>query len=149
MSATEEEALPISSGWSSKELGRLCHEVLERWDFDPGRLDALIQGRGAEPRLAAQAKRRLEAFLLSPAGRELAGSEILARELPFLYEKGGTVVRGTIDVVYRKGGKLFIGDYKTGRPVASRQRNIYVEALERSLGIKGVGFKVLRVGVKR
>ena len=96
--------------------------------------------------LASSAKRLLEAFLRSPAGRELARSEILARELPFIYEQGGTVVRGTLDLVYRKGGKLYIGDYKTGRAAAAPQRRVYVEAIERCLGTTGVGFKVLRLG---
>ncbi|MFA5140988.1 MAG: UvrD-helicase domain-containing protein [Elusimicrobiota bacterium] len=151
-SATREEPRPRARGRSSKEMGRLCHEVLEGWDFDPGSLDALVKERAAALErvdLAPDAKRLLEAFRRSAAGRDLARSEILARELPFLYEDGGAVVRGTIDLVYRKGGKLYIGDYKTGRAVAARQRRIYVEAVERSLGMTGVGFRVFRLGGKR
>ena len=106
-------------------IGTACHRVMEGLDFRDPKIP-----EGTE----AEAARILEKFFRSAAFKELAGAEILARELPFVMPG----VEGVIDVVYRRKGKLHIGDYKTDRemkPEAYGQiRDAYREAARRALG---------------
>lgn len=166
------DAYDVSS-WSADEtapaapsaalLGRLCHEVLQRWDFAAGRslagedLPALCGRRAgwlcrqepqADPRaLAAAAVELVGRFLHTKEAAELAKAEILGREVPFLYPDGAQVVRGVMDLVYRKDGRWVVADYKTGRPSEReehrRQGAFYVKAAEKALGARGVEFKLL------
>jgi ATP-dependent helicase/nuclease subunit A len=111
------------------ETGIRCHEILERMDF-------------AKPAVPEDADEEvgsiLKGFFRSAAFREIAGSEILARELPFLLPREGRVVQGVVDLVYRRRGKLVVADYKTDtivKPEAyATVRAITVEALRRALG---------------
>ncbi len=111
------------------EIGTACHRVLEGLDF---RNPAVPEGTDAE------AAAILKKFFKSGAFQELAGAEILARELPFVVPRDGRIVQGVIDVVYRLGGKLHAADYKTDRkPVPEEHEKvgeIYAEALRRCLG---------------
>jgi len=135
-------------------VGSLCHFVLERWDFrGNGKLNAALAAAGkaleADAKVLAEAHEVLETFLDSSAARELAKVEIVARELPVLFnlegQKGG-VVRGAIDLLYKEGGKWVVGDYKTEKvgkkdlaEAAKRygpQLALYAEAVQRALGEK-------------
>jgi ATP-dependent helicase/nuclease subunit A len=111
------------------DVGTACHEVLEKLDFASPRVPP-----GTDPEAAGI----LEGFFGSEAFRELAGSEILARELPFVIPRGDGIVQGVIDVVYRRGGTLFVADYKSDRVKEPRHygliREIYSEAVRRVLG---------------
>lgn len=110
-------------------IGTICHRVLERLDF---RSPALPEG--TDPEAAAI----LEKFFKSAAFKELAGAEILARELPFVVPGEGGLIQGVIDVVYRSKGVLKIADYKTDRtmnPDAHRSSiELYADAARRALG---------------
>jgi ATP-dependent exoDNAse (exonuclease V) beta subunit len=93
---------------------------------------------------AAEAAEVLRGFFRTEAAQALAGAEILARELPFVYGLEGRVVRGAADLVCREGKKLVVVDYKTDRVSAAdakkrakayaEQGACYVEAVERVLG---------------
>ncbi len=111
------------------EVGLACHAALERIDFKNPRVPEGID---------AEAAGILEGFFRSEAFGELAEAEILARELPFVFRRGGRIVRGVIDVVYRRGGKLFVGDYKTDAAVEPEDytvmREVYTEAVRRVFG---------------
>ncbi|MBI4386629.1 MAG: UvrD-helicase domain-containing protein, partial [Elusimicrobia bacterium] len=86
-------------------IGRMCHKVLERWDFQkPGDLDGAVEaarasfawefpGGLAGPVLAGT-RRILKSFLGSQAARELAHARILGREMPFTYGLDGQIVHG-------------------------------------------------------
>jgi ATP-dependent helicase/nuclease subunit A len=85
-------------------------------------------------------------------GRSFARADILAREAPFLYPDGDVIVRGVIDLLYRRDGGLWVADYKTDRvdpamieESARRyagQGTAYRKAVESALGEK-CGFEVL------
>ncbi len=81
------------------------------------------------------------------------------RELPFLFELDGRVIRGAIDLVFEEEGKLVVVDFKTDRVTEGEaedkasfyenQGAAYVMALEAATGLE-VGelmFSFLRPGV--
>ncbi len=113
------------------DLGTACHAVLERLDFK-----APAVPEGTDPEAAAI----LRGFFGSEAFRQIAGSEVLARELPFVLRRGEQVVSGAIDVVYRRDGKVYVADYKTDRMERPEDyaliREIYPEAVRRALGVE-------------
>ncbi len=134
-----------AGGLAGAEVGRLCHLVLQGWDFAasgpraqaPAAACAAARGRlersAPGPRWE-QAEREalavLNIFLSSPAARELASAEILGREAPFAYAVGHTIVRGAVDLVYRLNGRLVVADFKSERieeKSAARVRDKYAE----------------------
>jgi len=129
--------------------GTLCHLVLERLDFAKPDLDALVPSCAAELGVGdpSEARGILEKFLESPAFRELAEGEILARELPFLRPHEGGILQGVIDLVVRRGKKVSVVDYKTDREEHPErygaQKKHYVEAVRELLGAKGADFQLL------
>ena len=142
-------------------LGTLCHRVLEKWSFkDGGDLQALIAAacsglKGCAPEmdwaaLSSSASALLTSFVKSPAASMLASAEILGREVPYLRRLAdGTVERGAMDVLYRKGGRLFVGDYKTGGIEDAgkkwgAQGKAYTAAVKEALG-EEAGFVVVGV----
>jgi ATP-dependent helicase/nuclease subunit A len=111
---------------SGAEAGQLCHLVLQAWDFgakkDSGaacsNARALLERRAPGPRWEQaewEAGGVLKIFLASAAARELAGAEILGREVPFAYAEGNSVVRGAVDLVYRLNGRIVAVDFKSER----------------------------------
>jgi ATP-dependent helicase/nuclease subunit A len=135
-------------------VGLVCHRVLEKIDFSKPEPDAeaaakeLALERPAPgwEEAAVEAAAILKGFFRTGAGKALAGAEILARELPFVYGLEGRVVRGAADLVCREGGKLIVVDYKTDRVASAEAKKrakayaeqgaCYVEAVERVLGEK-------------
>ncbi|OGR88729.1 MAG: hypothetical protein A3J74_07285 [Elusimicrobia bacterium RIFCSPHIGHO2_02_FULL_57_9] len=143
-------------------IGQLCHKVLQAWDFSqkgdlPGALVAA--GVGLErlspeadwEAVRGEAREILESFLASPEAQELSQVEILGREIPFIYGQDGAVMRGSIDLLYRHGGKTWVADYKTGggkdreklRKKYEQQGAVYRAAVEKALKIKDVGFRII------
>ncbi|MEK7859445.1 MAG: 3'-5' exonuclease, partial [Elusimicrobiota bacterium] len=152
------------TGAAAALVGQLCHRVLEGWDFAgvgdcAAAVDAARRAlRHSQPEAdweaaASEGRIILEGFLASSAARELAKAEILGREVPFLYEADGAVMRGSIDLLYRKDGKTIVADYKTDevepaelekrREKYHRQGRAYCRAVERALGLKDVGFRLI------
>lgn len=121
----------------ASELGTVCHAVLEHLDF---KAPAIPESTDPE------AARILEKFFKSPPFRELAKAEILARELPFVIPRGGRIVQGVIDVIYRAAGKVYVADYKTDKLIRPEDygliREIYSEAARRILKVEP-GFKLI------
>ncbi|TPW20168.1 MAG: hypothetical protein FD126_1959, partial [Elusimicrobia bacterium] len=109
----------------AKLVGTLCHKVLERWDYRKGgnlakRTEAAWKAlKGADPTadwdlVYAEATAVLSKFVKSEAAEVLSGVDILGREVPFLRPlPDGSVQRGAMDLLYRKGGKVWVADYKT------------------------------------
>jgi len=137
------------------EAGQLCHLVLQGWDFaakaDPAAAcaaaRALLERRAPGPRwerAEAEAREVLAVFLASAAARELAGAEIVGREVPFAYASGNTVMRGAADLVYRLNGRLVVADFKSERVEAgsaakirekyAEQGRAYLKAVELAWG---------------
>ncbi|MBI5884421.1 MAG: UvrD-helicase domain-containing protein [Elusimicrobia bacterium] len=140
-------------------LGEVCHKFLERWDFkrggNPGEAleEALAFFSQQHPladwgAIGKEAAVVLKSFLYSPAAIELASADIIDREAHFIMPANGQIVRGSIDILYRLDGRLWVGDYKTegrGRERKAklylRQGQAYVEAVRQSLGEKA-GFRL-------
>jgi DNA helicase-2/ATP-dependent DNA helicase PcrA len=104
--------------WIEQRAGRQLSLIEpEEWVEDP---DAVPAGAGA----AAALK---ESFLASPWA-DLDPERV---EAPFVLTAGNHVVRGRIDAVYRRDGRLELVDFKTGRlaPMGDRpaalQLNLY------------------------
>src|SRR6185295_146236 len=112
----------------ASEIGVLCHWVLEHLDFKKPALPDGIDPEAADI---------LRKFFKSAPFKELAKAEIVARELPFVLPRGQQVVQGVIDVVYRSGGKTWVGDYKTDKLLEPDKygliRDIYTEAVRKVL----------------
>ncbi len=155
---------------SAALLGTLCHRVLERWDFARGGDVEAAARRAAETlsleepaadwdAIVDEAREMLSSFLASGPGRELAEAEIVGREVPFLYPSPSDkrVVHGVIDLLYRKGGRLYVADYKTDEvgPKEARERAeeyraqgaLYVEAVKRTMGPASFRLLFLRPAV--
>ena len=141
-------------------VGRVCHRVLEAWDFKAGTafadkalaqaaLEAAAGLSRAEPgshwaAAARAATAVLQKFLRSPTAVRLSRADILGREIPFIYEEDGAVMRGVIDVLFRERERLVVADYKSekvsARDVAARrekyaaQGRAYAEAIEKTMG---------------
>ncbi len=139
VSRMEQEDRPPARGGSPRgtEIGIACHAILERMDF----------ARPGVPDADPEVREILERFLGSPAFRELAESEILARELPFLLPWGDRIVEGFIDVVYRHRGKVYVGDYKTDVAMHPedyrRAAEVYTRAVREATGWEVAGFRLL------
>ena len=146
-------------------LERLEHNI-ENWlpeEFEDEREEILTEAKGL-----------LRFFAGSEAYAELRDATILGREVPFIMPwpshaevgVGGarfagpppTLMEGRIDLLYEKGGGLWVADYKTDRvaeaDVAERmktyrpQAKAYTEAVRQAVGREPAGFKLifLRLG---
>jgi ATP-dependent helicase/nuclease subunit A len=154
---------PVASGLGSL-VGQICHKVLALWDFRGSAdlaqavstaCDSLSAGQPEADWATArgEAEKILRVFLDSPTARGLAAVEVLGRELPFVYGEGGAVVRGTIDLVYRKDGRVVVVDFKseavTSRSVGAlrekyrRQGEDYRAAVARAWGLANVEFRLI------
>jgi len=157
----EETASPAAPG---ALVGQVCHQVLAAWNFnspaDPAeavsaacRVISPLDPDADWEAVRREAGQILKGFLASGVAQELARAEILGREVPFVYGEDGAVVRGAIDLVYRKGRRVVVADYKSEavspeslrrlRGKYLRQGEDYCAAVERAWGLKGVEFRLL------
>lgn len=119
------EPLPRRAS-SAARLGSLVHGWIERRASGQGALLLDDVPTGGDDRLAAMQA----AFLASPYGK----LRPLFVERPFTLEAAGAVVRGRVDAVYERDGRLEIVDFKTGRgpaagdPSAGWQLDVYALA---------------------
>ncbi|MDE1976899.1 MAG: UvrD-helicase domain-containing protein, partial [Elusimicrobia bacterium] len=152
---------PARSGAAAGAMvGRVCHRVLESWNFSAGAQfkdadlaraaeRAAQELAGAEPEenwasAAWEAAGVLSGFLRSSAGLRLSRVEILGREIPFIYGQKGAVLRGVIDVLYREDGLLVVADFKSekvsAKDAAARREKYavqgqdYAAAIEKTMG---------------
>lgn len=111
---TAVEPLP-RQGSPAARIGSLLHGWIERQASGQGSLleaeGDLATAGAAEP---ARMARLQAAFLASPYG----GLHPLAVERPFALAVDGWVVRGRVDAVYERDGRVEVVDFKTGRPPA-------------------------------
>ncbi len=109
-------------------------------------LDVECPERGSPPRLVQELLEPVRAWISSPLRAQIASEAIRTRaEVPLLLGIGGTVLRGSIDLlVERDGAPPLVIDYKTdrldGADPAERaghyevQRSIYALAVAEALG---------------
>lgn len=120
-----------------RQIGTLVHRFLQYWDFSCQKCDmpaslrriagAAIDPELSRPEVIDEAQKILAAFIGSPAYREIAESQILGREIPFVSTPNNTptlpqphtptpppLLRGVIDLLYRRpSGTLVVADFKT------------------------------------
>jgi ATP-dependent helicase/nuclease subunit A len=157
----------------SLRVGTIAHRLLERWDFAchpaafQDQLDRLgneeLAGLTDEQRQALYAELRslFTKFVSLPVYQDLQRATILGREVPFLMPWHGQeqIMSGTIDLLYRLDGQVWVADYKTdaleAADVSGRidqyrlQATIYSAAIAGSLGLDTPSFQFifLRPGV--
>jgi ATP-dependent helicase/nuclease subunit A len=151
-------------------VGELAHRFLEHWDF-AGTQESFSDQLG--PFLATwlppeyhkevgcirgELEAILDRFVASDIYTELADSQVLGREVPFLVPWGGRTMEGVIDLIYERNGLLYLADYKTdkiepkelrlGAERYRQQAEIYSRAARQSLQRNVAAFKLifLRLG---
>ncbi len=117
--------------YRSRQIGEVVHRALQFWQLPNerypkwnGHLRRLLVGYAWDVGLTISAKSRtidnalkmLWRFRASPLYAEIMQAAAVYRELPFVYEHDGFIVRGVIDVLYRTpSGEWVVVDYKTSR----------------------------------
>src|SRR5262249_8860674 len=106
-----------------------------------------------------EAKRILAKFEKSTLAKNLRRAEILGREIPFTYSLQGQVVRGAIDLICRRKGKIWIIDFKTDSvkqedlrkkaTIYRQQMEAYAEAVCRALEISEAGYSLVFLRLAR
>jgi ATP-dependent helicase/nuclease subunit A len=151
-------------------VGELAHRFLETWDFaQDGKEFSSRIGSFLDHWLPSELRPERESiqedlaeifgdFFGSKIYAELAGSQILGREVPLLMPWDGQIMEGVIDLIYEHDGLLYLADYKTDRIAREeltqgakrygRQAQVYSRAARQSLEREVAAFKVifLRLG---
>ncbi len=147
-------------------LGTLCHRALEWLDFSRAERaldDALARaciGVEGSARALDDARAILRGFVRSQAFAELRRAKVLGREVPVIVQDPATgePVERRLDILYRAGSRLVIGDYKTDRVDPARaeeearrhaeQGGAYAAAVASALAVPAPEFRVyfLRTG---
>ncbi|MCX6592804.1 MAG: UvrD-helicase domain-containing protein [Acidobacteria bacterium] len=128
-SPLDDEAPVQASGGPAIDLGLMVHALLAGEDV---------------PGATAQAKRLAAVFRQSPLAEQAARATRAEREFDIVFELGGTIVTGQIDLWFVDGDEVVIVDYKTDReaptgPIEGQhsgyalQLQIYALALSRLL----------------
>ncbi|HEX5605436.1 MAG TPA: UvrD-helicase domain-containing protein [Candidatus Binatia bacterium] len=151
-------------------LGDLAHRFLQHWDFanDVNQFERALhdwlahtpstEAKSSLVQIESELQRIFAGFIRSSAYSEVAASRILGREVPLVMPWNGQIMEGIIDLIYEKNGLLYLADYKTAKIVKAEvsqgveryrpQAEIYLKAVEQSLGRAPAAFKVifLRLG---
>ncbi|HHT9137596.1 MAG TPA: UvrD-helicase domain-containing protein [Candidatus Wunengus sp. YC60] len=151
-------------------VGSICHRVLEGWDFQGTKeelersvesaikWELTIEKINDTELIKTEVIKILSNFIGSEAHKELQDAQILGREVPILLNWDGQIMRGTIDILYKIVDRIIIADYKTDHVKTNElsvkaanynyQRDVYIEAVKRSLKIDNPEFKLifLRIG---
>jgi ATP-dependent helicase/nuclease subunit A len=151
-------------------VGDLAHRFLENWDFAAGadNVEAQLgdfighalpqEFQSLRPEIEAELQDIFRGFFGSKVYAELAGAQILGREVPLLMPWDGKIMEGVIDLIYERDGLLYLADYKTDKISLSeldqgaarhrQQAEIYTRAAVQGLRRDVAAFKVifLRLG---
>ena len=108
-------------------VGSRCHDLLAEMDLaHPERVAA-----------AGEAGTILRSFFASEVFREIQTADEVHREVPFVITLDGEVWSGQIDLLYRRGERWIVADYKSDRderPERHRlQADVYTRAAQRAL----------------
>ncbi|MCX5866208.1 MAG: PD-(D/E)XK nuclease family protein, partial [Proteobacteria bacterium] len=102
---------------------------------------------------AEEARVVLQSFVCSEIFAGIRGAKILGKEIPFTIPWEDKVMEGIIDLIYERDGEIVVADYKTDSVQESEiperaeryrvQREVYLEAVRRGLGIKNPRFQLI------
>ena len=143
-------------------IGVLVHEVLDKIDIQNYSIkeakEILQSMKEIVPdiyreKALQQAENILEKFENSPVHQELKNAKILFKELPFTLYENGKFIEGRIDIIYQKGDKIIVMDYKTNRyeteeekhkiiKAYQKQKEYYLKAVQKIFPQKEVEFKL-------
>jgi ATP-dependent helicase/nuclease subunit A len=123
--ATEEKEVVLAGGRSKGALfGRLVHGLLESMDWENPTIEETAareaRAMGADPAMAGKAAEMVKQAITSDLVKRIVGADRYYKEVPFTFEDDGTIVEGVIDVLFEKGGKIGIVDFKTDRVAKSK-----------------------------
>ncbi len=150
----EENDIPVYTGI-------LSHKILERINFGDFSFEEMKRILKEEEEnipedirenVAKQVLNIFKNFEKSPIYEELKSSEIMFKELPFSLYQDGKIIDGRIDMVYRKGNKVVVMDFKTNRynnfeemkKIAEKykvQKEYYLKAVKNLFPKENVVFK--------
>lgn len=146
-----------SEGAGGADLGSLAHWILRRWDLRPetlSRFDPLGEGAGLATILPPELRPPwsdisrigplmdwLGRFAASPIAERIRQAKDCLKEVPFRVRlESGTLMVGSIDIMWREHGTIFIRDFKTGKTdgapedLYTRQVLFYSVAARRHFG---------------
>ncbi|HET7136763.1 MAG TPA: UvrD-helicase domain-containing protein [Gaiellaceae bacterium] len=110
-------AVPGAVGLAATEIGDTVHRLLELVDLAAPACPDLSVVRTWYPDVGDEEVARIEAFVESYCGSELAarvaGLAGVAVERPFAFEHDGVLLHGRLDVLWREGTRALVLDYKT------------------------------------
>lgn len=151
-------------------VGDLAHRFLQHWDFvnNPTRFEHVLHDwlphalatelESSLAQIESELQQIFASFIRSSAYSEVASARILGREVPLVMPWNDQIMEGIIDLIYEKNGLLYVADYKTDKIARAElnhraeryrpQAEIYLQAVEQSLGRSPAAFKVifLRLG---
>jgi ATP-dependent helicase/nuclease subunit A len=149
----DDEPVVSAAADLARVVGIACHLALARSGPDRTPTDAQIELAAREAcaesgldreRVTAETRALLAAAPAKSLLASLAGVDPMAVELPILLAGEGGPWRGTADVLFRDGGRLVLGDWKTDREgdfdeLAQRYRpqlTIYAKAIQGALALE-------------
>jgi ATP-dependent helicase/nuclease subunit A len=104
-------------GLAGTEIGDAVHRLLELVDLADPHLPDVAVVREWYPRVTGEELERIEAFVSSYCGsqlaRRVAGLAGVRPERPFAFEHDGVLLHGRLDVLHRDGTRALVVDYKT------------------------------------
>ncbi len=157
-------------------IGTIAHRLLETWDFSHSseevaevierccRKEIPPKWESLQGVIREDLGQMFNSFFKTTVYTNLQSATILGREVPFsfLHKPGDIstidyqvpfVLEGVIDILYKKNGMYYIGDYKTDnipdRDLAERvesyrcQAEVYREAIQRVLSIDDLRFEFI------
>jgi ATP-dependent helicase/nuclease subunit A len=151
---------------TSQVVGILAHRLLEGWDYQaspaeiPRCLASLCQSQlppdCGEDRAGIQLEleRLFDAFARSEPYRLLQRAEVMGREVPFSIPwDQRQIMTGTIDVIYRVDGQVWVADYKADDMGEEQlqehvrryalQAQAYRAAVQQGMNLDSVGFQFI------
>ncbi len=101
-------------GMPGHELGNIVHDVLKDYDFSNPPIPPLLKGgkEGLSPDAIALISDWIESFSASKIGERIKASQRIERELPFIFNYKGNLIKGRIDLVFGNGDYTIL-DYKS------------------------------------
>ncbi|HUT63856.1 MAG TPA: UvrD-helicase domain-containing protein, partial [Anaerolineae bacterium] len=124
-----------------EQYGSFAHRVLERWDFssldDQMNLVDTLGGNKVSQVWKEKFKNELLTFTGSDLYQDIRNAREIFKEEPFAFIEEDVLIRGSIDLLYRKGDNLCIVDYKTEH-IQANEVEAVSEEFRLQLGIYGL-----------
>ncbi|MBA7582462.1 ATP-dependent helicase/nuclease subunit A [subsurface metagenome] len=108
---------PGKSGGFGARYGLFAHRILEKWDMKDGDGIETVIDSMSGPDIPADWKVKLMSEIRHFAGTDIcrlaAEADERYCEAPFAFTHDSVIIRGTIDLLFRRGKEWYVVDYKT------------------------------------